>query len=130
MPTFYRFLRPIAFNYHRSTIEMEPMGGVCFFVQQDEKLKVSYSICPLDQTFNREVAKKLARNAPSSEIESVSVSTASIIHGILAQPGHEELAAHVEKMQTKATNAFQFELTTRDVIRALAIRQRYHDLQS
>jgi len=72
MTHFYRYLRPLEFNFKRHAVEVTPNGGVCFRVEdpaelphlrpnRDERmLTVSYSICNPKDLFDKEVAKKIA----------------------------------------------------------------------
>jgi len=69
---FYRYLRPLEFNFKRHAVETTPNGGICFKVEDPEELPhlrpnsaerqltVSYSICNPKDLFDKEVAKRIA----------------------------------------------------------------------
>lgn len=73
MLPFYRFIRPVRFNYKRSELTTLPRGGICLRFEQaeNENLWFSYSRCHPDDLFNKVVAKQIAdskaeviRNSP------------------------------------------------------------------
>ena len=75
MLPFYRYIRPVRFNYKRSELVTQPRGGLCLRFEEVENgttLWFSFSRCHADDLYNKVVAKQIAdaraeviRNNPS-----------------------------------------------------------------
>jgi hypothetical protein len=154
MSEFFRFLRPVEFNIQRSVIEAIPFGGVCVHARSlepgDKRLSVGFSVCPMTELFNREVAKKKAEEQDDWYVCPKSFSAEDIINSLLDHPQDaalimflvdpsadedrwEELAHFtkaVQHIRQTKRQAKQFQQNHIDAVQALQIGERYNDLQS
>ena len=133
MSEFYRFLRPHEFDFKRSQLKCLPHGGICFFVRTEGwafNMKVSYSICPMDELFNREVARRTAKRGIQHDIMPEAVTTLEIIKATLALPGHDALRENVALITQKATQAAHYFAVHKEAVAALQLEKRYNELQS
>lgn len=63
MSTYFRYLRPVQFDYQRGVLEVLPTGGICFQINDDEPIKLfSYSICHSEDVFSKQVARMISNS--------------------------------------------------------------------
>ena len=64
MSTYYRYFRPVQFNFDRGTLNVKPRGGICFQINDDLLLqkRFSYSICHNDDLFSKKTARNIAND--------------------------------------------------------------------
>lgn len=154
MTEFYRFLRPQEYNFQRNVIETVPNGGICFYVKPikawkgDMRAFIGFSTCDPELLFNREVAKKVAKNSSNLVVTLDSFSTVDVIKAVtgsepvsaynyLAGLTTDEylieevvkLSRHILQIQVYNQQARLMEMQHKDAIKALKLGERYHDIQ-
>ena len=154
MTEFYRFVRPQEYNFQRNVIETLPNGGVCFCVDPikawpgDMRAIIGFSTCDPELLFNREVAKKVAKNSKNLVVTLDSFSTDDVIKAVtgsepvsvytyLAGLTTDEyliqevikLDRYILRIQVHNQQARLLELEHKEAIKALKLGERYHDIQ-
>lgn len=64
MSTYFRYFRPVNFDFTRGTLNVLPRGGICFQVNDDKPQEkyFSYSICHADDVFSKKTARHIAED--------------------------------------------------------------------
>lgn len=66
MQHFYRYLRPMSYDFKRSAISISPLGGACLRINDEgfnvgcKIASVSFALCADTDVFNKDTAKKIA----------------------------------------------------------------------
>lgn len=157
MTHFYRYLRPLEYNFNAYRVQLDQAGGICFRCTATDGLDgtkvvtVAASICDQNDLFNQDVARKIADarfdaghvycvHAPSLATNVIALSLCALAERtIVADAEPQEIYLHLELhhlsntiTQIRNTHRIAWELDRlgRDVVEALHLKDYYEKLQN
>jgi hypothetical protein len=151
MSNFYRYLRPLKYDFKRFQIDTSPRGGICFYIRDDGNrlITLSYSICHEFDVFDKAVARTIAmqrfNHGVTIQIETESVHTDDIQAALikLDEADRKEtstkgfyqrkelrlLTDKIKKINTNHRYTNELLYVSQDTIQSLHLKKSYEELQ-
>ena len=159
MSHFYRYLRPLEYNFNRYAVQLSPKGGICFRCLAEDPepgpagfrlVTVSAAICHDDDLFNQDVARTIADNramhgsiyafhTPSLATNVIALGLVTLSENVIRdEPNPREiyhnmelahLARRIKQVRHTHKIAWQLDKMGREVIEALDLKNYYARMQ-